>query len=273
MELHVRNAARAPLDEPCVVKVLDPRSNRCVRSARTNTGRVRVTGLDPGTYLVQAFPLTHRPVAQLVQATTDTKVDLCTPLDPDRVTSVGFPIWSQLPAPLADVLLASDVEGVSGRGADLYTGLPELSRAGLLNLYTKMAGECLTEAASAWSFVTALYRVRPDRIFADVQPGLRDLVKSSPRFRSVSGVLHTPPPGFTYAGSFKSTDPYGNLQLTFFCSPTLAFKVDADIDDAAGLSHVFQVMRHAFTNGLTHPYDIHQILTYRQDLVLPYTLE
>jgi hypothetical protein len=90
----------------------------------------------------------------------------------------------------------------------------------------------------------------------------------------VSGSLHTPPPGYCAAGSFKTADQYGNLQLTFFASeqPPLTFKVDADIDDAAGLGHVFQVMRNWLTHGTTHPYDIHQILVYRQEVALPYEL-
>lgn len=38
----------------------------------------------------------------------------------------------------------------------------------------------------------------------------------------------------------------------------------ADIDDAAGLGHAFQVLRHWITDGATHPYDIHPILVFRQ---------
>jgi len=90
----------------------------------------------------------------------------------------------------------------------------------------------------------------------------------------VSGSLHTPPPSFVSAGSFKTADRYGNLQLSFFASLTepLTFKVDADIDDAAGLGHTFQVLRNWVTHGTTHPYDIHQILVFRQEVALPYDL-
>ena len=42
--------------------------------------------------------------------------------------------------------------------------------------------------------------------------------------------------------------------------------VDMDIDDAAGLAHVFQVLRNALTDRPTHPYDIHQILIAYQRL-------
>jgi len=90
----------------------------------------------------------------------------------------------------------------------------------------------------------------------------------------VSGSLHTPPPGFGHAGSFKTEEQYGNLQLTFFASlaAPLTFKVDADIDDAKGLGHAFQVLRNWVTQGTTHPYDIHEILVFRQEVTLPYQL-
>jgi hypothetical protein len=76
------------------------------------------------------------------------------------------------------------------------------------------------------------------------------------------------------AGSFKSGERHGNLQLTFFSTlqQPQAFKVDCDIDDAAGLGHPFQVLRNFVTQGTTHPYDIHQILVFRQDAMLPYDL-
>ena len=48
--------------------------------------------------------------------------------------------------------------------------------------------------------------------------------------------------------------------------------MDADIDDAAGLGHVFQVLRNWLTHGATHPYDIHEILVFRQEVALPYDL-
>jgi len=55
-------------------------------------------------------------------------------------------------------------------------------------------------------------------------------------------------------------------------SAPLSFKVDADIDDAAGLGHAFQVIRNFVTKGVTHPYDIHEILVFRQEVTLPYQL-
>lgn len=271
MILRVCDAARRPLAEPFVLKVFESQSLRCVRAVTSTTATVQVDGLRPAPYLVQVFPLTHRPVSQFV--VDQGRTDLFTPLDPDRVTTATFPAWDALPAALQGVLIASALEGSSVSGRALYDLLTDVQRAGLLNLHTKMAHEALNDEVRVWSYVIGLYRIRQDRIFATVQSGLRDLVKSSPRFQPVPGVLHTPPPGFQHAGSFKTTDPYGNLHLTFFCTPDLQFRIDADIDNAAGVGHVFQVFSHALAGGTTHPYDIHQILTFRQDVTMPYTLE
>jgi hypothetical protein len=44
-------------------------------------------------------------------------------------------------------------------------------------------------------------------------------------------LLHHPPDGFMHAGSFKTLDHDGNLQLTFF-SKSSDWLADIDIDDA-----------------------------------------
>jgi hypothetical protein len=41
---------------------------------------------------------------------------------------------------------------------------------------------------------------------------------------------------------------------------------DIDIDDAAGLEHLFQVVRNALTGRPTSPFDIHEILVQHQML-------
>ena len=78
-------------------------------------------------------------------------------------------------------------------------------------------------------------------------------------FREVDGSLHHPPAGYAAAGSYKTDDHYGNLQLTFFTCEADCI-VDVDIDDAAGLTHVFQVARNELSGRPTHPYDIREIL-------------
>ena len=73
------------------------------------------------------------------------------------------------------------------------------------------------------------------------------------------------------AGSFKTLDAFGNLQLTFFKDST-TFCADVDIDDAAGLGHVLQVVRNSVTKSATHPFNINQILIKHQNLAAGYRL-
>jgi hypothetical protein len=280
--IKVCNALRQPLVDEMDVHVVSVRSDQTVsRLARVpGTSDVRVEGLVAGQpYVVKVFPTRHRAVAQFAipQVGRDVTVQLYAPIDPERVSSVTFPPYAALSPELQRVLACSVVEGVEGSGAALYSGLTDTQRAGLFNLFTKMSSVGFDELRTVWTFVDSVYRIRPDRIFVDVQPALRDLVKGAvagERFRAVSGRLHTPPPDFVEAGSYKTADRYGNLQLSFFASVAapLRFKVDADIDDAAGLGHVFQVLRNWVTDGATHPYDVHQILVFRQEVTLPYDL-
>lgn len=281
--VRVGDASRRPLDDLIDIHVVDTRTDRTVGTVQDAPGDtpVKFTGLgQTHPFLVKVFPMRHRPVAQFAFAGPDEDprvVQLHSPLHPERVRAARFPPYAEVHAELRRVLEGSTVEGVDGRGSALYEALGDIQKAGLFNLFSKMHNVGFGDERTVWSFVDRLFRVRADRVFADVQPALRDQVKSavaSDRFRAVSGSLHEPPPGFALAGSFKTSEAYGNLQLTFFSSLTapIAFKVDADIDDAAGLRHTFQVLRNWVTDGTTHPYDIHQILVFRQEVALPYEL-
>jgi hypothetical protein len=281
--VRVWNASRRPLDDRIDIEVASTQTDVTMATVRDVSGRspVKITGLhELRPYVVRIFPERHRPVSQITFAGTDDRpkeVDIYAPLHPERVRSVTFPAYADLPAELTRVLERSAVEGAGGHGESLYGALTVIETAGLLNLFSKMTGFVFEDGRTVWSFVDGVFAVRPDRIFVDVQPSLRDLVDhavASGTFREVSGSLHTPPAGYCQAGSFKTADAYGNLQLTFFCTAgaPFAYKVDADIDDAAGLGHAFQVIRNWVTDGTTHPYDIHQILVFRQDVTLPYDL-
>jgi hypothetical protein len=281
--VRVGNAKRHALDDHMDIQVVSTRTDATAAAASAIPGHtpVKFAGLVEGQpYIVKVFPMRHRPVAQFAIAGPDdspTVVQLHCPIHPERVRTVTFPEYDAVHPELRRVLECSTVEGIEAQGPQLYAGLNDTQKAGLFNLFAKMFNVGFDERRTVWTFVDRLFRVRADRVFVDVQPALRDLVKSavsSDRFREVSGSLHTPPAGFGHAGSFKTSDEYGNLQLTFFSTVAapLAFKVDADIDDAAGLGHTFQVLRNWVTHGTTHPYDIHQILVYRQEVALPYDL-
>jgi hypothetical protein len=278
--VRIQNARRQPLDDVVDVHVVSVQTDVTASRVLGVRGNVdiRVDGLRDGQpYLVKVFPARHRPVGQFVipNGADPAVLQIPTPIDPERVNSVRFPDYAAVTSDLRNVFERSTVEGVTGSGAALYGGLSDTQKAGLFNLFAKMSGFGFDAGRTVWTFVDRVYRIRPDRIFVDVQPALRDLVKgaiASERFREVPSKLHTPPPGFVHAGSYKTADRYGNLQLTFFASQAapLTFKVDADIDDAAGLGHAFQVLRNFVTHGTTHPYDIHEILVFRQEVALPY---
>jgi hypothetical protein len=282
--VRVLSASRRPLDDRLDIEVSSTRSDATVARVKdvSGTSPVRITGLaETDLYRIQVFPRRHRPVTQVAFAGPDdspSTVELHSPIHPSGVRSVRFPAYADLPRPLTRVLEQSTVDGIPGSGDALYAALTDVQKAGLLNLFSKMTGSTFSDGRTVWSFVDGVYAVRPDRIFVDVDPALRERVSEAVvanTFREVSGSLHEPPSTYCQAGSFKTTDPYGNLQLTFFCTTgdePISYKVDADIDDAAGIGHAFQVIRNWVTDGTTHPYDIHQILVFRQDVSLPYEL-
>jgi hypothetical protein len=284
------DAARRKLDDRIDVLVKDLTSGEVVAHERDQKGTttIRVEALKPGRiYAVQVFPVRHRPVGAVQRAPEDgqpaANIHVFCPVHAARVSDVTFPAWADLPPELRDALERSTLEAdaagpaVIGSGQPLYDSLADVPKAGLLNLFTKMQ-QTVTGGRTMWSFVTDVYRIRGDRIFANVTIDFRDHIKSSVAsgdFAPVDGSLHTPPPGFQAADSFKhQLFQAGVLQLTFFSSidQPLRFRVDADIDDAGGLGHVFQVLRNWITQGDTNPYDIHQILTYHQQLAPGYEL-
>jgi len=188
-------------------------------------------------------------------------------IDPSHVDvdDVNFPEFDDLPDESKQLLQNSNVEGFNGeQGAKLYNAFDELRKAGLLNILAKMRATNFPTDRTVASFMSSLTRLRRDRFFAKVDVALRDeVINAIPTglFHEVSPALHNPPPGYGQAGSFKTRESYGNLQLTFFRKEgALEFLVDADLDDAQGIEHIFQVLGHALTGRETHPYDIHQIL-------------
>jgi hypothetical protein len=127
------------------------------------------------------------------------------------------------------------------------------------------------------SFLTKLVDLHGDRLFSEVPAELKgECLRSQTAgiLHSVDDSLHDPNPGFVRAGSFKTFDHYGNLQLTLSTNPqTGQWMVDMDIDDAQGLEHVFQVVGNAISGQPTHPYNIHEILLGYQQLDPGYELE
>lgn len=241
-----------------------------VKKASANASTIiEITGLrgaPQGLYRMDIDPPSYQYVSQFVnlKASGITSVSLTFPIDPGKVKSVKFPTYSSLNNDLTRLLESSErVLSFDGKkGKVLYDSLDDIRRAGLLNIAAKTGATSLTNKRTVLSYIDELHELRGDRFFARVTQELREETKNSVAeglFHSADESLHHPPPGFSHAGSFKTADHYGNLQLTFFTNGE-NWVADVDIDDAAGIEHVFQVLRNKFSGQPTHPYNIHEIL-------------
>jgi hypothetical protein len=228
-----------------------------------------------GVYQITIDPPSYLPVSLFVgvKAGGPTEETIPFPVDASKIVSVTFPTFPNLPRELRTLLTNSPaVFGFENKtGQALYDALDPIRRAGVLNIARKTLATRLSDTQSVLSLVREVRELRGDRFFAFVDKQLREETKNNVHtglFHPVSGVLHSLPAqfqGFTHAGSFKTGESFGNLQLTFFAMGD-EFVADIDIDDAAGLLHIFQVLRNNFTMNPTHPYNIHQILAHHQHL-------
>lgn len=232
-------------------------------------------GVPQGLYRLEIDPPSFLPVSQFVnvKATGTTGLQVIFPIDPKKVKSVDFTKFTKLSAD-AQKLLDNSGKVLSHEGktgAALYESLDNLRRAGLLNILAKTEATPLSNGRTVLPYIQELRELRGDRFFVIVSKELREETKHSVAdglFHPVSGSLHHLPAqfsGFNPAGSFKTEDRYGNLQITFFMKGDECV-ADIDIDDAAGLRHVFQVIHNALPGNSTHPYAIREILVAHQKL-------
>jgi hypothetical protein len=248
------------------LKRLDSPFEQAIRAKKASS-KLRVSGLDRGIYRLLVYPMRHHAVSQFAQIQgAQTLCSVTFPADAMKVIGCDFPAYKDLGKDLRDVLTASNnVEGFEGgAGVDLFGQLDAPRKAGLLNIYAKMKHTHFPTGTDVFAYVSEFTRLRGDRVFARVAKELRDETKNSQvthLFHEAPEGMHTPPPDYFAADSYKTFDHYGNLQLSFFSKATsLDFIVDADIDDAQGIEHAFQVISHIATGGDTNPYDIHEIL-------------
>src|SRR6267142_4651018 len=230
-----------------------------MRKASINaTGKVEITGLHgapQGLYRIDVDPPSYQYVSQFInmKASGITRLSLTFPIDPGKVKQVNFQAYPKLADDLRTVLENSDkvlsFEGKKGKG--LYDSLDDIRKAGLLNIAVKTGATPLTNGRTVLSYIAKLNELRGDRFFCVVPKELREETKNSVAedlFHPVDQSLHHPPPGFSPAGSFKTPDHYGNLQLTFFMKGDDCV-ADMDIDDAGGIEHVFQVLRNKLSGN------------------------
>ena len=252
-----------------------------VKKASINATAVRsirgLRGAPQGLYRIEVDPPSYQYLSQFInmRSSGTTSLSLTFPIDPGKVKRVDFLPFAKLSDELRGLLERSDkVFSFDGKaGKDLYDSLDDIRKAGLLNIAVKTANTPLSNGRTVLSYIQKLNEIRGDRFFCIVPKELREETKNSVAedlFRSVSGSLHHPPAGFSPAGSFKTPDHYGNLQLTFFMNGENCV-ADIDIDDAGGLEHIFQVLRNKVSGNPTHPYNIREILLGHQHLNPGYT--
>ena len=226
-----------------------------------------LTGAPQGLYRIDIDPPSYQYVSQFInlKASGTTPLSLTFPIDPSKVKKVKFPAFGSTVGDLQRLLENSEkMLGFEGKkGKALYDGIDDIRRAGLLNIAAKTRATLLTNERTVLSYVQELRELRGDRFFATVPKELREETKNSVAeglFHPADSSLHHPPTGFSHAGSFKTPDHYGNLQVTFFMNEVGDCVADIDIDDAAGIEHVFQVVKNKLSGNPTHPYNIHEIL-------------
>jgi hypothetical protein len=249
---------------------------------------VVIDGLNPapnGSYRIEVDAMSYHAVSRFVNvpASGTGGVTITLPVNPKKVRSIVFPAFGdkKIPAEAWTLLNNSNIVTNGGStaqsGKALYDGLQDIPKAGFLNLVakanrTRFTGQTDTPR-SALSYIQQVTALHGDRFLALVDGQLRQecaIAKTGGLLNLADETLHSPPAGFAKDRSYKTQDLYGNLQLSFFSSPSGQFALDMDIDDAQGFDHIFQVLGNI--GGHTHPYNIHQILIASQELDPGYEL-
>ena len=229
-------------------------------------------GIPQGLYRIDVNPSAYLPTSRFItiKASGVTDVEITCAINPKQVKSLEFPEYSTLPDDTRRLLENSDqVPKLEGKkGEELYKALDDLRRANVLNLTAKCNATPLANGKTVLSLVEKIVEIRGDRFFCVVPKELRQETKNSAvegLFNPAPDTLHTPPPGFGRAGSFKTPDKFGNLQLTFFLNGDDCMS-DIDIDPASGIEHMFQVIEHRVKDIETHPYAVRDILIKQQEI-------
>src|SRR5262249_1075980 len=225
LTLRLLDSAGRPIEEDAVVMIRQMGTG-VVKSVRSQArAPVVIDGLESGAnglYRLEVDPAAYLPSGAFVKLLSDgADLTMNFAVDAARVKSVDFPTFAKLGSELRELLKSSkEVLGFEEQPApDIYDGLDPIRRAGLLNIMRKCAATSLPNGRVVSWYLAELFELRGDRFFCGVPQALREDVKNSVPpglFEPVPEGLHHPPVGFDHAGSFKTADHYGNLQLTFF---------------------------------------------------------
>lgn len=280
LALDVVDVYGQPIKEKIDIVLRHQVLNEVQKASASAASTITITGLHGaplGLYRIEVDPPSYQYESQFVnlKASGTTSLKLTFPIDPFKIKKVNFPAYTSLAADLTNLLgNSSNVLSFEGKSkTSLYDALDDIRKAGLLNIAAKTGSTPLTNKRTVLSYLTELKEIRGDRFFAVVPKELREETKHSVAeglFHPAGESLHQPPAGFAHAGSFKTPDHYGNLQLTFFMAGDEC-RADIDIDDAAGLEHVFQVVGNKLSGKPTNPYNIHEVLVGFQKLDPLYT--
>lgn len=275
LQLELSDVYGDPLGEKVDIILRHQVLSEVAKASPSAAKQINIKGLrgaPQGLYRIEIDPPSYQYVSEFVnmKASGITPRSFTFPIDPGKVKKVNFPTYANLATDLRTMLESSDkVLSFEGKtGSNLYAALDDIRKAGMLNIAAKTGATPLTNGRNVLSYIQELNEVRGDRFFAIVPKELREETKNSVSeglFDPADQSLHHPPAGFSPAGSFKTPDHYGNLQLTFFMKGDECV-ADIDIDDAAGLEHVFQVVRNKLSGRPTHPYNIHEILVAHQHI-------
>ena len=216
----------------------------------------------------------YLPVHRFVNipAGGDRTLTLPLAVNPRKIRKIVFPAFATLEAVVQQILIKSDspLSFEGKKGSPLYSALDDSRKAGFLNIVAKSADTVLPNSRRVLDYIRRVTELRGDRFFAVVDHELREEVKNATAtglFEEADSSLHHPPDGFAHAGSFKTDDQYGNLQITFFAEEGgQEWRADIDIDDAKGIGHIFQVARNFLTGGTTNPLVIHEVLLVHQSV-------
>lgn len=282
LRLEVLDVYGKPISEKIDIMLRHRVLSQFKRKSANAAKKIDIPGLfgDPqGAYQLDVDSLSYQFVSQFINMKSSgiTALKTVLPIDPEKVKVVNFPSFASLNEAARALLEGSEnvLAFVGKKGKALFDALDidPIRKAGMLNIFAKTTATGFGNERNVLSYVQELQELRGDRFFAVVNRELREETKNSidrGTFHVADQSLHHPPPGFSPAGSFKTFDRYGNLQLTFFVNGD-TWVADIDIDDAGGLEHVFQVLRNKLSGRPTHPYNIHEILVNFQQLDPGYT--
>lgn len=281
LRLDVRDVYNKPIKEKIDIMLRHRVLSQFKRVSGNGAKKIDIKDLhgDPqGAYQLDVDPPSYQFVSNFInlKSSGTTPLTITLPIDPEKVTKVNFPSFASLDAGATALLNASGnvlkFEGKKGKA--LYDAIDDsIRKAGMLNIFAKCGATGFGNGRSVLSHILELKELRGDRFFAVVSKELRSETKNSIAnglFHKADQSMHDPPPGFTAQGSFKTSDHYGNLQLSFSAKGD-EWRADIDIDDAGGFEHFFQVLRNKLSGKPTHPYNIHEILVGTQQLDPGYT--